>query len=357
MPGIIAMPALQSEPSTESSSPGPLFVVGIWRSGTSLFYALLNQHPQIALWYESDLPLLWPLFLGRKAKRDWRERWQFWNSAPARHGMHCSDLPQDVPTERKACEIAWKHYAGPAVYGCKSPNYFDMLPGLAKQFPDAKFIVIHRNPLDVCRSIARASKEDSFFSKPGMAVRALRGCHELKSGVESLVAEGVRVHQVQYETLLEDPLGVMTSVCEFLGLPFDARMTNLQDADRSAIYDAAHHELVKSNRIGGRREEREVLSPSLLKKINRYIAFWHKKSGGQWPAVPQSSGVQSGSWFAMERLWDSIRYRCLRIADSIIVFVYCFAPLFLLQKYRLLRGRGEPVPVRGENLVGASGKN
>ena len=34
---------------------GPLFVVGMWRSGTSLFYALFNQHPQIGLMYESDM--------------------------------------------------------------------------------------------------------------------------------------------------------------------------------------------------------------------------------------------------------------------------------------------------------------
>ena len=48
---------------------GPLFVVGMWRSGTSLFYALLNQHPQIKLMYEDELPLLWPLFLGSRQAR------------------------------------------------------------------------------------------------------------------------------------------------------------------------------------------------------------------------------------------------------------------------------------------------
>jgi len=346
-----------TEPSTEMSSPGPLFVVGVWRSGTSLFYALLNQHPQIALWYESDLLLLWPLFLGRNAKRDWRERWQFWNAAPARHGIDWSTLPQDVSTLAEACEVVWKRHAGPSVYGCKSPNYFDMLPSLAKQFPNGKFIVIHRNPVDVCRSIARASEKDSFFSKPGMVLRALLGCHELKSGVDTLVAQGVSVHQVQYETLLEDPTGVMTDVCRFLSLPFHVRMTSLQDADRSAIYDAAHHELVKSNRIGGKRERCEVLPPSLLKKINRYITFWHRRSAGNWPAVPKSSGIQPDGWFAGERIWDSILYRSLRMADSIIVFVYCFAPLSVLQWYRVLRGRGEPVAVRREDLVSVSAKD
>ena len=74
----------------------PLFVVGMWRSGTSLFYALLNQHPQIKLMYEDELPLLWPLFLGGRAKRDWPERWEFWNQALSRHKLDVNDLPRDV---------------------------------------------------------------------------------------------------------------------------------------------------------------------------------------------------------------------------------------------------------------------
>ncbi len=54
--------SMAAEPlSRESMSPGPLFVVGMWRSGTSLLYALLNQHPQIGLMYESDFALLSPL--------------------------------------------------------------------------------------------------------------------------------------------------------------------------------------------------------------------------------------------------------------------------------------------------------
>jgi len=28
---------------------GPLFVVGMWRSGTSLLYTLLNNHPRIGV--------------------------------------------------------------------------------------------------------------------------------------------------------------------------------------------------------------------------------------------------------------------------------------------------------------------
>ena len=38
-----------------SQHPKYLFVAGVFRSGTSMLYASLNQHPAIALMYEPEL--------------------------------------------------------------------------------------------------------------------------------------------------------------------------------------------------------------------------------------------------------------------------------------------------------------
>jgi sulfotransferase family protein len=347
----------QVKESGDDSRHGPLFVVGMWRSGTSLFYALLNQHPQISLFYEGDLPLLWPLFLGRKAKSDWPERWEFWNSAPTRHQIELRSLPRDVSTLREACETVWRQHAGPVIGGCKSPNYFDMLPGLAKKFPNARFIVIWRDPMDICRSVVRASKTDTFFAKRGMLLRTLCGYHELKQGYDTLLSNGTPVHEVQYETLVNDPSEVMAGVCRFLNLDFHRRMVSLQDADRSAIYDAGHHEMVRSERIAHTKGQSEILPGGVRRKIMRYVARWHKQQEGKWPAVPQSSDFKPSVWFAVEPAWDSILYRILRTLDWGIVFIYCFAPLWLLRKYRVSRGRGETVAMPEERLVGVSAKD
>ena len=58
-------------PISGPMSPAPVFVVGMWRSGTSLLYALLNQHPQIGLMYESDFSLLSPLFVLPRKSSSW----------------------------------------------------------------------------------------------------------------------------------------------------------------------------------------------------------------------------------------------------------------------------------------------
>ncbi|HTS38228.1 MAG TPA: sulfotransferase [Candidatus Solibacter sp.] len=337
----------------------PLFVVGMWRSGTSLFYALLNQHPQIKLMYEDELPLLWPLFLGRHARRDWPERWEFWNQAISRHKLDVNDLPRDVRGLREACEATWNLYAPEAeIRGGKSPSYFDCLPRIAEAFPDAKFLVMWRDPADVCRSVVRA-RNDSFFAKRGMVLRALLGCRELKAGYDALFAKGVSVYPVQYEDLVENPAAVMQGVCRFLEIDFDPRMVTLKGADRSAIYEGGHHGGVNSEKIVAAKKA-EVLPEGIRHKVNCYIAHWKKESGGTWPQHPAAAEpISSGAAFFVERTLDRALYRSLRTFDQFVALVYSYLPIGVLRKYRASRER--PVsdsrarkPIAEKELVGAS---
>ena len=354
------MQALQENRLPEPGH-GPLFVVGMWRSGTSLFYALLNQHPQIKLMYEDELPLLWPLFLGGKGKSDWPERWEFWNQALSRHKLGSGDLPHQAAGLREACEAAWRLYAPNAtIRGCKSPNYFDCLPRLAEVFPDAKFIVIWRDPADVCRSVVRA-RSDSFFAKRGMVLRALLGCRDLKRGYDTLEAKGVQVYPVQYEDLVSNPAAVMQGVCSFLDIDFDRRMVSLKDADRSAIYEAGHHEMVNSEKIVADNKKTEVLPEDIRHKVACYIAYWKRKSGGSWPRYPESVSARAGFMFFFEQLVDRALYRGLRWFDEMVAFIYCYFPLEMLRQYRSSRGRATAdasvaARVPEKELVGATQK-
>ncbi|HEY4903821.1 MAG TPA: sulfotransferase [Candidatus Sulfotelmatobacter sp.] len=347
----------QAQP-TFTPTHGPLFVVGMWRSGTSLFYALINQHPQISLLYEDELPLLWPLFIGGKTKADWAERWEFWNQALSRHKINIPDLPRQVSNMREASEQVWQRYApDQPIRGCKSPNYFDCLPRLAEEFPDAKFIVIWRDPADVCRSVVRA-RTDSFFARRGMVLRALLGCRDLKSGYDALTAKGMPVHGVQYEELVSNPSEVMQGVCGFLGVDFDRRMVSLKDADRSAIYDASHHEMVNSEKIRAEKKKNEVLSEDVRRKVARYISYWKEESGGSWPCFPEKVDAQTPTLFFGERILDRLLYRGLRAFDQAVAVAYCYLPLKLLRKYRTSKIPASPNERAPEKrLAAASQKN
>jgi len=327
--------------SDSQSFMGPLFVVGMWRSGTSLLYALLNQHPQIALMYEGDLPLLRPLFLGGKAKSDWLERWEFWNGALSRHQIVTGRLPSSVSSLSSAMEQVYRLHAGDAIWGCKSPNYYDSMTHLARQFPVARFVIIYRNPADICRSIIRAGRKASWFSRPGMSLRGLLGYREMNKETERLISMGAQVHVLQYEELVRDPESELRKICEFLQIPFEPRMVSLADAERSAIYEADHHAMVKSTKIRAQGPREEVLPAAFHKKVLRYTHLWREQSGGSWPAYcePLGSEIRNPGW--LERWSDFLLYRAWRAIDWAIVLIYCFAPIALLGMYRRMKVRGQ----------------
>lgn len=328
---------------------GPVFVIGMWRSGTSLLYTLLNQHPGIALMYEADLPLLRQLFRKAGSKPDWLDRWEFWNSALTRHRVDRQQIPVNVPSLRSATEIVWKQYAGEALYGEKSPNYYDSLQWLSRQFPNARFVVIWRDPADICRSIIRARAGSPFFAKRGILHRALIGTRRLKSECEALAGEGVPLHQLQYEEMIKEPERVLAGICSFLQISFDPQMASLEGADRSAIYDADHHVGVRSQTVGRKtkKEWDDVLPLPLKNKIDRYVSYWQQEYGGSWPLYPKLPAGAGAQPNLLERSWDEILFRCLRAFDRFTSLAYCYAPISLLRRYRSAKPkRGRPEVVK-----------
>src|SRR3954471_18500088 len=65
----------------------PVFVVGVLRSGTSLLYSLLNQHPQMAFMYECDAWNFPELLSGPRFRGNWLARQEFFNEALSRHRL------------------------------------------------------------------------------------------------------------------------------------------------------------------------------------------------------------------------------------------------------------------------------
>ena len=355
------MPSNSAEESIPQMSDGPLFVVGVPRSGTSLLYALLNQHPQIALLYEGDLPALRPLFLTRRSKSQWLERWNFWNGSVQRHQIDTSKIPPDVSDIRTATEIAYKQYAqqkNAPIWGCKSPNQYDSLVPLAELFTNAKFVMIHRDPADVCRSIIQAGKDNARFKQKGLTLRVLLGSHRLQIERDRLLQRGAQVHELQYQDLTRTPAEELMKICTFLGIPFHAGMTSLQNADRSAVMEGSHNTLVRGETIVASRKRSEVLPAKLRNKIERYKNLWRRKEGdGATSHTSEESNPTKPT--LLEQAYDRLLYRLLRGWDGFVVFVYCFAPIKLLTAYRTWKG--DPHVIRftsaGKSFGAAAGSD
>jgi Sulfotransferase family len=325
--------------SADGKQGGPVFVVGIWRSGTSLLCTLLNQHPQIAVLYEGELPLLWPMFRVPWVRSDWARRWDFWNDALRRHQINPTDLPASITDLGSAMEAACRAYArkkGATVWGCKSPNYYDCMDRLAKVFPAARFIAIWRRPEEICDSIIRAAAQPTWFARRGTLHRALLGYEVLKKQCDRLTRWGVPLHQLQYEELVKQPDVAMQGVCEFLEVPFHVRITSIQDADTSAIYSAGHHASVKGSRIEAARD-RSVLPAQLQSKLARYERHGHRKYNRSWPAYAVGKEEDGPAAGFFERVFDKAAYGLARALDSAPPLAYPLVPLALWTRYRALK--------------------
>jgi len=339
------LPVLQSleitNPSATRSSfqpaDEPLFVVGMFRSGTSLLYALLNQHPQIALMYEGDLVHLHSLFWIRRKTAAWLRRWEFWNAALTRHKVDTSEIPAGITDLNTAVRAVYTQYARQkcaTIWGCKSPTYHDETIRLSRTFPNARFVIIWRDLRHICRSILDAAETSPFFNRTGMALRAIIGYHDLKLQCDSVIRRGGQVHQLNYEDLVRDPAGTMKAICEFLKIPFDPRMTNLVGADRDAISNFDHHSLVKGEKIIATRNGAAGLPVELTGKIERYVKMWREQYGGTWPAYPKSFDPRTRKPSAWERSSDRVTYQVLQFIHHAAPIVFSFVPMRLWGTYR-----------------------
>jgi hypothetical protein len=316
----------------------PLFVIGMWRSGTSLLWALLNQHTEIKLLYESELPLLRSLFWS-PARKSWALRLDFWNAALRRHRIDPERLPRaaDLPLAFRSMALQYASSRGASIWGCKSPNYYACVPSLAREFPHASYIFMWRDPTQICASILRAASNSLWFRRRGMWRRVLLGCEMLKRSCDTLRSRGARVHELYYCDLVEHPEPELRKICDFLGIPFLPAMTSLAGADLSAVYDDDHHELLRNGTTIRRtsiNSAREAGPQRLKQKINRYQALWRQEfNGWRLASAPQPSAPPG--W--LERGIDRLLFRLLVTIDGSRCWIFAFAPLFSWRMYRRLK--------------------
>ncbi len=322
--------------------------MGCYRSGTPLLYALVNQHPKIAIMYEGDtlaLPLAAP-----SADRwpRWQERAELWNKLFTRHRL----APAELESSRNLSGLyrAFAVHRGALFYGEKSPAYGRWLPKVLRHFPDARFIIVIRELSEIYQSIRDAGSQGSrFFKRRGQLPRLLWSRRAMLRDVRRLEMSSVPVLFVRYREAVADTPGVARRVCDFLGLEFDAAMGSLAGADLSAIYRAPHHERVRSKRILRRVEGRAPLSQRQQRDLRMF-----GQASGQPPFLP-SENLPGFSLGQRLRYYPYLALGCVLCGlDDLKRLLYEFLPASWFVSYRRQRSqatvdavRDSPAPVPG----------
>jgi len=200
-------------------SRAPIFVGGMFKSGTSLLRAMLGQHSAIA----SGLETYW-------FDWDWSQR----DGAELRHTLErlagyfdigagtVIALAKSAPSPEAFLttlmdEVARKE--GKPRWAEKTPGNIAHADRIWAAWPDAKIVHIVRDPRDVFASLVEAKKWDSpeefadrWVSTIGRGLR-LKG--EINPSARSYLA-------IRYEDLIAAPEQTMRRVIEFIGEPWEA---------------------------------------------------------------------------------------------------------------------------------------
>ena len=226
----------------------PLFVVGADRSGTTLLRSLLSAHSAIAVTPETHF-LTWAENKGgleREAPANFERFWRHYTDSIRFKDLdvdagRCRALidGQGAPTYRAifgALLAAYGERTGKPRVGEKTPNHVHHLARLLAWFPEARVVVLRRDPRAVVASQLRSPWVQNRITPPSLRRGLLVGSrpYEFAACVEGWariyeevvpVWEGdPRVLLVSYEELVGDVEGELRRVCAFLEEPFERAM-------------------------------------------------------------------------------------------------------------------------------------
>jgi hypothetical protein len=212
------------------SRPGPIFVVGAPRSGTTLLLEMLNRHPDLWLCEETYfLHFVW----GRRRRlgdlRDPRARRRLVDAYLAtkrirQQGVDLGALAAALMEEGSSCEAFFESLMrfcarahGKTRFGEKTPDHARRSDVLCELFPDCALVHLVRDPRDVVASLLRMPWADRSV------LANTRRWQECQRGALR-VRERPSYVRVVFEDLVADPEAVLRRLCEFIGLAFSPAM-------------------------------------------------------------------------------------------------------------------------------------
>ena len=139
----------------------------------------------------------------------------------------------------------------------KTPRYYLILDELIKIYPNAKYILLIRNPLAVLGSIVDTWTKDNWFNLSNHKYDLTTA---LDVYMDALSNEYKNIHIIHYEKIISDSESEIKKIFEYLGLRFDSSVLN---------YNAAAGEKWEYGDQVNVYENNSIISGNDIK--------WHKK--------------------------------------------------------------------------------
>jgi Sulfotransferase family len=231
--------------SPDELAASAVFIVGYFRSGTSLLQSLLAAHPDVAVlpgeanWFAGEralhfdevqsrwirrlispdgLPPFWTLGRPWDGGEDLYERFTRTLRSYAAASAQDRDLLGEIAAAYAACRPGT-----PRLWATKTPGDELRVDDIVAAYPRARFVHIVRDPRATVASIVAFNRaRPTFTPMPGAAVEIASSLAAARSNEASLGARRYLV--VRYEDLVADPERETRRITTFLGVEWSEKL-------------------------------------------------------------------------------------------------------------------------------------
>jgi Sulfotransferase family len=294
---------------------GPLFVVGMPRSGTKLLRTILNHHPQISiLGVETEFLPLWLRkwsHFGPLNRWDNFQKFYEWTTSLSYFYLRPREIGPNIEARTwfealngaadpgSVFTALARHDADVAgqpgvIWGDKSPSYIRSIPILNGLFPQACFIHIVRDVRDYAMSLRRAFGKD-------MLRASQRWADDVAGARMAGLAIGDRYTEVRYEDLISNPQAELRKLCAFIGLGYTEDMIILKapaekESDQQRGAGTGKKVIVSNNS----EKWRQGLDADLRRSIESIACATLRSCGYEVPAGTQQTRLSALSMTARQ---------------------------------------------------------
>ncbi len=266
-----------------------IFITGLPRSGTKLLRDLMNQHSMISI--PRIETVLFPYLVNKyglgfdlnqpdnfELVKSEIEKSTFYQNF-LKHGLSL-DLKTAV---QEADLITWallfeallkfygpKEYHEELIIGDKTPGYIDHTDLLLNIWPQAKFVHIVRDPRDYLCSVNQVWNKNIYRAANRWNQTMVNLEHRERLNDQNMLT-------VYYEQLLEQPENTLISICNFIGINFEASMLTLNESSELFGDAKGSTTIVRGNR----QKYRQKLSKQQIYKIEQLVCPGARMHGYQ----------------------------------------------------------------------------
>ncbi|MEP2448782.1 MAG: sulfotransferase [Balneola sp.] len=216
---------------------GPLFIVGMPRSGTKLLRGILNNHSKISI-PDFETHFI-PSFLNDSSLNGDIDRMKkkivktnFYQNVKQQHGeiSEISFANSDINKSR-FLEYLLKYYSGKYnntniedgqfIWGDKTPLNVKHLADLINYFPNCKIIHLVRDPRDICLSYKKTWGRRIRYTAEKWR-RVIESSYSYNFDASKYI-------EIKFEDLTTSPDKVAKNVCTFCGIDYEQNMEILRN--------------------------------------------------------------------------------------------------------------------------------